>query len=110
MYNAEETPSPVIRTRVTATDTQVEFDYDLSINGGAFTTIADTVRPYDQLGGTGPSDHGRFDEIRLNAISSSYRSHDFIRVSVVPEPTSLAMLGLGCMFLGARPWRRRQRK
>ena len=109
VYNAEANPSHVVRIAITATGSDVEFDWDLNIDGGGFTDLADESYSYGNLGGTSSADPGSFSQIRFVNQPGSYRSFDYLRVSAVPEPTSLAMLGLGCMFLGARPWRRRQR-
>ena len=106
---ASPNDSHVVRTLIRPTASEVEFVSTLSVNGGAFTDLGTNVRPFSETSGTGPEDAGSFS--RLNIVSRAGHGHslDYVQISQVPEPTSLVVMGLGCLFLGGLPWRRRRR-
>ena len=102
--------SHVVRTLITAMASDVELVSTLSVNGGAFTALGTSNRPFSETSGIDPEDPGYFNRIMVVSRGGHGHALDYIQISQIPEPTSLVIMGLGCLFLGGLPWRRRQRR
>jgi CHRD domain/PEP-CTERM motif len=117
------TPSPFTGTAIVATTSPTFAGFPLGVTSGSYSNTLDLSLPSSYFSGFITANGGTVASAEAALLAAMFANESYLNIHttvvpsgeirgflvLVPEPSTLALAGLGCVGMAARVWRRRGR-